>query len=197
MGILGKSISDWYAKNGVHNPGDLVMTVPVNMKTLPERVEDINMNNGTSTVTIHLPIVGNLKEAIYTSKERFAKYFKLPTLLAALNLQAFFSYVPPGIGRAFYKFFTKEIDIVLSNVSGAREAMYFCNREILGITVFLGLFSDVGLNIVVNSYNMKVKVQITADRKIQMDPEQLKDFIEANLDEKILELSSEKTLVTN
>lgn len=125
MGILGKSISDWYALNGVHNPGDLILTVPVNMKTLPEKVEDINMNNGTSTVTIHLPIVSDLGDAIYKSKKRFEEFYKLPTLMAALNLQAFFSYVPPGIGRAIYKLFTKDIDLVLSNVSGAREPLYF------------------------------------------------------------------------
>lgn len=125
MGILGKSIHDWYGKNGVSNPGDLILTIPVNMKTLPDKVEEINMNNGTSTITIHLPIVKDLKEAIYESKKRFAKFYNLPTLLAALNLQAFFSYVPPGIGRAVYKFFTKDIDIVLSNVNGTKDALYF------------------------------------------------------------------------
>lgn len=130
MGILGKSINDWYSKNGVQNPGDLILTIPVNMKTLPDRVEDINMNNGTSTVTIHLPVYKDLKTAIYTAKTRFDQFYKLPTLLAALNLQAFFSYVPPGIGRAFYKFFTKDIDLVLSNVSGTREALHIANRKI-------------------------------------------------------------------
>lgn len=59
------------------------------------------------------------------------------------------------------------------------------------MTVFLGLFSDINLNIVVNSYNMKVKVQITADKKMQMDPTQLKELIEENLDKKILETKAD------
>lgn len=124
MGIVGKSIYDWYTLNGAKDLGDLVLTVPVNMKTLPDKVEDINMNNGTSTVTIQLPIVSDLREAIYQSKRRFEKHYTLPTLLATLGLQDFFSYVPPGLGRMIYKYFTKDIDLVLSNVSGAREPLY-------------------------------------------------------------------------
>jgi len=187
MGVVGKSLKEWYAKNGVQDPGDMIMSVPVNMKIFPKRVEDIDLNNGTSVVTIQVPLVDDLKDAIYKSKARFNKYFNLPTLMASLNLQAFFSYVPPGIGRLVYSVVTKDIDFVLSNVSGAREPLYLCNKEIVSITVFLGLFSNVNMNVIINSYNQKVKVQITADRKMQMPPKEFMALVEENLDRNILE----------
>lgn len=190
MGVLGKSIHEWYAKNGVAKPGPLVMSCPVNMKPFPDSIEKVNLNNGTSAITIHLPVVGDLKEAIYTAKERFAKHFNLPTLMAALELQRFFSYVPPGIGRTIYNFCTKDIDLVMTNVKGTVEPLYLCNKKIHSITPFLGLFSNIGLIVVCNSYNEKVSFTISADRHIQMDPTQLRDFIVRNLDDKILELKT-------
>jgi NRPS condensation-like uncharacterized protein len=124
MGIVGKSIHQWYAKNGVDEPGSLIVSCPVSMKGFPESIKDVNLNNCTSAVTVQLPIVNDLKQAIYTSKERFAKHFKLPTLIAALEFQKFFSLVPPGIGKALYTIFTQDIDLVLTNVSGTKEPLY-------------------------------------------------------------------------
>ena len=74
MGIVGKSMNDWYAKNGVKNPGDMIMSCPVNMKVFPKRIEDINLNNGTSVITIQVPVVSDLKEAVFEAKKRFKKY---------------------------------------------------------------------------------------------------------------------------
>ena len=136
MGIVGKSMNEWYAKNGVHNPGDMIMSCPVNMKIFPKRIEDINLNNGTSVVTIQVPVVKDLKDAVYKSKKRFNKYFNLPTLIAALDLQAFFSYVPPGIGKLCYAKFVDRIDMVLSNVAGSREPLFLCNKEISKLQIF-------------------------------------------------------------
>ena len=153
----------------------------------------------------------------------------MPTLIAALELQAFFSYIPEGIGRLIYSKFVDRIDMVWSNISGSREPLYLWNKEISklqilivlkindeifefklkllleSITIFLGLFANVNMNIIINSYNGKLKVQMTADiviykifslkisnprnkkycKHMQMDPKQFIDLIEENIDKKV------------
>lgn len=77
--------------------------------------------------------------------------------------------------------------MVLSNVAGSREPLFLCNKEIKSITVFLGLFANVNMNIVINSYNGNLRVQMTADKHIQMNPKEFIDLIEQNIDSNILE----------
>jgi len=148
MGVLSTSMNEWYKKNKVEEPGSLIMSCPVSMKTMPKSVKEINMSNYTSSVTFQFPILEDLKEAIAISKARFSKFFKLHYLMSAINFQLLFRFIPLGIGKYLYNKFLREVDFLLTNVSGPREPIYINNKKILRITPFLNNFSSIDLIIV-------------------------------------------------
>ena len=102
MGVLSKSIHSWYAKNKVENPGNLIMSCPVGMKAMPKSIKEVNLNNHTSGVTIQFPVLGDLREALKETQERFSKFFKLHYLISAIYFQSIFRYIPRALGRALY-----------------------------------------------------------------------------------------------
>ncbi|CAI2367739.1 unnamed protein product [Moneuplotes crassus] len=191
MGVLSKSMHSWFTKNGVEAPESLIMSCPVSMKTLPKSVADINLNNYTSSVTIQFPVLENLKESLKITKRRFAEFFKFYHLIPTVYFQKLFRYIPRKIGSYLYDKFIQEVDFLLTNVSGPREPIYLCNKKILKITPFLSNFSNMDLVVVCFSYNQKVSFQIIADKEIQMNPYDLKEFIETNFDGRVLKLKNE------
>lgn len=124
MGVLSKSIHSWYEKNGLESPQDLIMSCPVSMKTLPKSIEDINLNNYTSSVTIKLPVMKDLSESIKVTRKRFSTFFKFYHLVPTVNFQKLFRYIPKRIGSYLYTRFLKEVDFLLTNVNGPREPIY-------------------------------------------------------------------------
>mmetsp|Transcript_6666 Transcript_6666/g.5787 ORF Transcript_6666/g.5787 Transcript_6666/m.5787 type:complete len:117 (+) Transcript_6666:856-1206(+) len=116
MGVLSKSIHSWYGKNDIQDPGSLIMSCPVSMKSLPKSVNEINLNNYTSSVTIEFPVLGQLKEAMGVCKKRFGEYYKLHYLMSTINFQLLFRFIPFGIGKMLYHRFLGKVDFLLTNV---------------------------------------------------------------------------------
>ncbi|CAI2367841.1 unnamed protein product [Moneuplotes crassus] len=191
MGVLSKSLHSWFHKNGVEPPKELVMSCPVSMKTLPKSVSDIDLNNYTSSVTMEFPVCESLSESIKITRERFSRFAKFHHLIPTVYFQKLFKYIPRKIGSLLYNNFVKEMDFLLTNVNGPREPIYLCNKQILSITPFLSTFSSLSLVVVCFSYNQKVSFQIIADKQLQMDPADLKEFLETYFDSRVIKLKNE------
>lgn len=78
---------------------------------------------------------------------------------------------------------------IRKSVSIAKDLSNCC--VIVSITPFLSNFASLDLVVVCFSYNQKVSFQIIADKKIQMNPDDLKEFIETNFDGRVLKLKNE------
>mmetsp|Transcript_32588 Transcript_32588/g.28846 ORF Transcript_32588/g.28846 Transcript_32588/m.28846 type:complete len:189 (-) Transcript_32588:17-583(-) len=182
MGLLSRSMYQWYNKNGVKEPGTLIMSCPVSMKPMPKSVKELNLNNYTSSVLLQFPVMEDMKESIPLCKSRFSKLYTLPYLMSALNFMMLFRFIPGKIAKLMLDIAFMRIDFLMTNVCGPKEPIYLCNKEILNITPFLNNFKSVDLVIACFSYKGSLSFQIVADKDIQMDPHDFLKLLENNLD---------------
>jgi len=182
MGIVSKSIHQWYKNNGASNIDDILCIIPVVMKPLAAEAKDIIMDNCTAGVTFKFPLRSNLKDAISLTSSRFDSYFNMYFLMHVIFILKTFMIVPSFIGRFLYHTICGKLDLTLTNLSGYREQIYLCDRKLKSLYGFLGVYCKSNLTMVVSSFNYKVSIQIAADANLQMDPQKLMDLIERNLD---------------
>lgn len=161
------------------------------MKPLATKAKDINLDNCTSGITFHFPLKSNLEEAIYTTKKRFNFYYNLPHLVYILYLLKIFMFIPNFLGSWIYHFFCQQLDMTMTNVSGFKEPIYLCDKQIHSVYGFLGNYCKCNLTLAINSYNQVVSFQIATDTNIQMDPADLIKLIEENLDKEIAKSKSQ------
>uniref|UniRef100_A0A7S3JG98 O-acyltransferase WSD1 C-terminal domain-containing protein n=1 Tax=Euplotes harpa TaxID=151035 RepID=A0A7S3JG98_9SPIT len=185
MGIVSKSIHEWYVLNNVAEPKEIIATVPVVMKPFSPTIEKVDIDNCTAGITFSFKLKAELEEAIRVNKTEFERFFNLPFLIHVITSLKLFMYLPTALGALLYHMCCKNIDLTLSNVSCSKEAMYLLDKKIARLYGFLGVFCNCNLIVVLTSYNYELSFQITADKKIQMDPAQLLGLIQANLDSQI------------
>lgn len=185
MGILSKSIYQWYEENGATDIQNICTIVPVGMKPLVLDIDELNMNNFTSGVTYEFPLRKQLPEAIEDAKKGFEYYFTLPYLIYTVLMVRIFQFLPPTLGWFVYQYFCRNLDLTFTNVPGHKEPMYICNKEIHRIHGFLNVYCGCNITIAVNSYNMIVTFQMTADNQLPMEPKRLLKLLEQNIDDEI------------
>ena len=128
MGIVSKSIYEWYSQNGAKDIKNICTIVPIAMKPFVKDIKKINMNNHTSGITWEFPLKPNLQEAINETKKGFDYYFSMPYLIYMIIMVKLFWMFPPDLGRFIYGFFCRNLDLTFTNVPGYKEPMYIWNK---------------------------------------------------------------------
>ena len=185
MGVVSKSLYQWFEQNNTKEIGDLLTIVPATMKPFTFDLKELNISNYTAGSTYQFPLRKDLKEAIKETTEGFNYYHTYASLIYTVLMLKMFMIQPPVLGKLAYRHFWSKLDLTFSNIQGFREPLYLWNKKIDRIYGFLNPYCGSHVWIVTNSYNTKVWVQVSADTKIEMDPKQLIDQIENILDHQI------------
>ena len=185
MGLISKSINKWYQMNGVERTDEITAIVPVAMKPLAPKIDDVDMENNSSGVYFKLKIREDLEEAIKLAKSNFSYYFKLPFLIHNIIMWRAYALLPNAISKYLYHYSCSYLDLTFSSGLAGNEPMYMWDKEIKSLHIYLAPYWKWNLGLVYLTYRENVFLQITADKQLQMDSNQLKTIFENTLDEEI------------
>ena len=115
MGIISKSISEWYHMNGVEETKDISTIIPVVMKPFSPNINEINIENWTSGITFRFPLKDNLNDAMRETSRNFGFYYQLPHLMSMMIMLRSFAILPNWLSKYLYHFACWNLGMTLSN----------------------------------------------------------------------------------
>ena len=115
MGIISKSISEWYHMNGVEETKNISTIIPVVMKPFSPNINEINIENWTSGITFRFPLKDNLNDAIRETSKNFGFYYQLPHLISIMIMLRSFAILPNWLSKYLYHFAWWNLGMTLSN----------------------------------------------------------------------------------
>jgi len=173
--------------NGEEVPGDLDLrcAVPVNLKPLEERTEELGNYFGLGF--LELPVgIEDPQERMEMIQDR--------TGMLKQGTEAYLMYLSLSLVGALPRFmqylvmrrFHNRMTAAVTNVPGPKEAIEFAGKEVSDIKFWVPRSEDIGVGISIFSYNGGVSVGVAADESLVPEPDRLADAFNREM-EAILE----------
>mmetsp|Transcript_14153 Transcript_14153/g.12490 ORF Transcript_14153/g.12490 Transcript_14153/m.12490 type:complete len:200 (+) Transcript_14153:758-1357(+) len=185
MGVLSYFLNKWYQHYGIKGAKNLQSFISVNMRGLPEKVEDVNLENDSVGIKFHFPIRGDFKQAIQDTKKSFSSLFTQIVVLSIKKFAVCLPFLPDFIGRMIVVDSLMGIDLVFSNVPFSAEPWYICNKEAKKIGVFSNVYYNWKIFFAACTYRDKLRLSLNANANLKMDPQLLLDYCHELLEEEI------------
>lgn len=197
ISIISSAIKK-YSKTLIHGvPPYLLLCFPVNLKTLPKSIEEVEITNNTSGVCCKVQLIDNVKtegEKISRALLSFLKNFCY-IFTSKVIADSLFYYLPFYIAKKIMIISYKKMDLTVSNVPGPREPLYYSNCKVLDLIPFITPgFCPAFISII--SYGKQFRMVINYDSVIEYNPHDLLDFILEEMKDLKLEIESETEVET-
>ena len=183
--ILSKSLHKMYAAYKVNDVKRIIVMMPVNMKDLPNSIDELVLDNRVVACKIPLLITDDFKACINDFKPVMKKYLSPLYLYSIANFGWLGGYLPQFIGEFLYHDFYNETSIGFSNLPLTSESWYFCNKEIYTIGAFANVQCDVPFNFIVLTYKGKIRVFTMCRDKLKFDSKMFIDIVVENFESDI------------
>ena len=185
LGILSVWISKWCHANEVFNLSNLKIWFPVNMRPLPNNMNEINLNNWLTSLLQDLPLNTNINQSLDYLKRNKNEFNNFKFLTCLSYFQKILPLLPEIIVRKLFSDFFVGVYMMFSNIPFPSESFHICNREVTDVALFANYFYNWRINFVAMTYKGKLKFMIMADRNLKMDPQQLMNLVVDELKEQI------------
>lgn len=177
----------YLVENGEDVPDDLDLrcAVPVNLKPLEERTEELGNYFGLGF--LELPVgVEDPQERMEVIQDR--------TGMLKQGTEAYLMYLALSVVGALPRFmqylimkrFHNRMTAAVTNVPGPKEAIEFAGKEVSDIKFWVPRSEDIGVGISIFSYDGGVSVGVAADESLVSEPDRLADAFNQEM-EAILE----------
>ncbi len=177
-----------YRGERVHKSLSVRAMVPVNLRPLEEAAK---LGNHFGLVVLSLPVgIENPLERMMEVKRRMDDLKNSPEAVVGYTLLELMGMSPTEIEKLAVKFFAMKSTLVLTNVPGPRQKLYFAGSPIERIMFWVPQSGRLGMGISIFSYAGAVNVGVMTDYGLVPEPEQIARFIEEDFAE-ILALTDE------
>ena len=183
---ISAGLSTYFNKLGVKDQSYFSVTIPANMKPLPNSLEEVKFCNTSTIWMANVPLSTDLDYVMKETRKYLDIGFSLPLLRTGMYVINFFGSCPAAIARMLMYGNTSRLNTVISNTPGPPKPMYFCDQKVKDIGGTGPNVGHSGLTILISSYCGLVKLQILADKNLKMDPKVLMKHIEDQLDSYIV-----------
>ena len=155
--------------------------IPVNLRPLEEAAK---LGNHFGLVVLSLPVgLENPLERMIEVKRRMDDLKNSPEAVVGYTLLEVMGMSPTQIEKIGIQFFAMKSTLVLTNVPGPRQRLYFAGSPIQRIMFWVPQSGHLGLGVSIFSYAGAVNVGVMTDYNLVPDPEQLARFIEEDFAE--------------
>ena len=185
---ISAAYSKYFTKLGILKQTYFTASVPVNMKPLPSSIEEVQFNNNVSFCLANVPISTDMESTMKSLRSYFDTGFSLANLRFGQWAATGTGSLPVSILRLFVMDNTENMDTCISNTPGPQKPIYFCDQKVLDLGGIGPNIGKTGITILISSYCSKIKLQILADKNLEMDPSVFLNHLEAQLDEAILSI---------
>lgn len=181
LGMLSHSLSQWYEEHGITDPDKILTVIPVNMRTLPNNIDELQLDNNVTAVKFEMPIRKELEVGIKDGRAAIKKFLNMFYIFTVGFFCKALPYMPIFGSKFFLFYFYKGVDMLFSNVPFSKEPWNFCNKEVKELGVFANLQHEWKFNFVVITYKNMVRFTVMAKQQLKMDPQKLLNSMVRNI----------------
>ena len=179
-------MSSYFDNLGVEDQTHFTATIPINMKPLPNSLEEVQFNNRLAATNINIPLSTDLGYVMKEIRKFLDVGLSLPILRSGMYIVYFFGLCPVALTRMVMHKKMFAVNVVISNTPGPSKQAYFCDRRMKDCAGVGPNAGQAGLSILISSFLGLVRLQMLADKNQKMDPKVLMEHIEDQLDQCIL-----------
>lgn len=160
---------------------DIRAMVPVNLRS-PE--EAIKLGNHFGLVVMALPIgIAEPLERLVVVKKRMDDLKNSPEAVVGFAILQAMGFVPTEVESMGVQFFAAKTSLVLTNVPGPRQKLYFAGSRIDGLMFWVPQSGRMGLGVSIISYAGEVVVGVITDAGLASDPESIVEALHTEFEE--------------
>ncbi len=178
MAAVAGGLRRYLLARGERVPEDLNIRamVPVNLRPLEEAAK---LGNHFGLVVMSLPLgIENPLERMLEVKRRMDDLKNSPEAVVGYALLEAMGMTPAEIENLAVQFFAMKSTLVLTNVPGPRQKLYFAGSPIERIMFWVPQSGRLGMGVSIFSYAGSVSVGVMTDYGLVPDPETIAEFIE-------------------
>ncbi|NOX62169.1 MAG: wax ester/triacylglycerol synthase family O-acyltransferase [Chloroflexi bacterium] len=159
--------------------------VPVNLRPLEEAHK---LGNRFGLVIMALPMgVPDPMERLVVVKKRMDALKNSPEALVAYSILGAMGLAPSEIETLGVEFFASKATLVLTNVPGPRQKLYFAGERIEKLMFWVPQAGRLGMGVSIISYAGEVLIGVMTDADLVPDPETIAGLIEAEFEQMLEE----------
>ena len=159
-------------------PADLNIRamLPVNLRPLEDAVK---LGNHFGLVVLSLPLgLKTPRERMMAVKRRMDNLKNSPEAIVGYTLLEAMGMTPTEVENLAVQFFAMKSSLVLTNVPGPRQKLYFAGSAIERIMFWVPQSGRLGMGVSIFSYAGAVSVGVMTDYGLVWDPESIAAYIE-------------------
>jgi WS/DGAT/MGAT family acyltransferase len=183
MAVIAGGLRRYLLARGESVPRNLNIRamVPVNLRPLEEAAK---LGNYFGLVVLSLPLgIENPLDRVMEVKRRMDDLKNSPEAVVGYTLLKAMGMTPSEIENLAVQFFAMKSTLVLTNVPGPREKLYFAGSPIERIMFWVPQSGRLGLGVSIFSYAGSVSVGVMTDHGLAPDPESISAYIEEDFAE--------------
>jgi WS/DGAT/MGAT family acyltransferase len=161
---------------------DIRAMVPVNLRSPEEALK--KLGNHFALVLMALPIgIADPLERFLVVKSRMDELKDSPEPAVVYSVLQVMGLAPAEIEKLGVEFYAAKTSLVLTNVPGPRQKLYFAGRKIEKLMFWVPQSGRMGLGVSIISYAGEVVVGIITDQGLVSDPETIVAHFHADFEE--------------
>ena len=160
--------------------GDVTAMVPVNLR--PEHAK-IELGNQFALVYLAMPVsLADPLDRLTATKHHMDVLKNSPEPFIVYQILGLVGSLPLDIARQVTTWFSTKASMVLTNVPGPRQQLYFAGTPLKSLMFWVPQSGEIGLGISIISYNGEVMVGLMVDEQLVSDPAALIRGFEREVD---------------
>jgi len=162
---------------------ELRAMIPFNLRPLDQSLPR-ELGNRFGLVYLPLPTgIRGRRKRLEEVHRRMDSIKNSPEGAISYGILGLIGMTPPQIERRLIDLFTSKSTLILTNVPGPRQPVYFAGTRVAGIVPWVPAGGSIGLGVSIFSYDGKVMLGVRADTRLVSDPEEIIESFKRELDE--------------
>ncbi|MDE0142999.1 MAG: wax ester/triacylglycerol synthase family O-acyltransferase [Caldilineaceae bacterium] len=146
--------------------------------------EDTVLTNRFALVYLPLPVgVADPIGRLFATKRHMDAIKRSPEALVTYQALAGLGVAPDRIARRVRSYFAGKVSVVLTNVPGPPQKLYFAGKLLDTIVFWVPQSGSIGVGISIFSYGGQVNIGLITDRGLAPDPDTIVAAFEAEFDD--------------
>lgn len=181
MTLVSGALRRYLLQRGEQADGlDIRAMVPVNLRP-PEQA--FKLGNHFGLVVMALPIgIGDPLERLLVVKKRMDDLKNSPEAVVGFTILQAMGLAPAEIETLGVQFFAAKATLVLTNVPGPRQHLYFAGERIERVMFWVPQSGRMGMGVSLFSYAGNVVVGVITDARLVPDPERIVEELHAEFE---------------
>ena len=156
--------------------------------------EDTKLTNRFALVYLPLPIgIADPIERLFATKRHMDAIKRSPEALVTYQAIAGLGVVSDRIARRVRSYFADKVSVVLTNVPGPVQKLYFAGKLLDTIVFWVPQSGSIGVGISIFSYGGQVNIGLITDRGLAPDPDSIVAAFEEEFDDLLRLARAENT----